>query len=92
MKAITVKYIGPTMTKGTRLKAFDCDGNQVTISRHTYDELDGEELYVKAALALVKKMRWYEYQGQPMSLVGGGTRDGYVFCFTGREYPCTPVP
>lgn len=73
MKAISTKYIGPTNSRGSRIKAFDSDNNQVTIS-YPY-ELSGEDVYRKAAEALRDKMGW---TGE---LIGGGTKDGYVFVF-----------
>lgn len=77
MKAITTKYICATNYRGSRIKAFDSDGNSVTIS---YDsELSYEGPYAKAAIALCKKMGWTG------KLVSGGTKDGYVFCFSQSE-------
>ena len=75
MKAITVKYIPATDTKPTRLKAFDADGNQITVSRHKWPDLDGEELSKKAAIELCIKMKW------DGDLVGGWIKSGHVFCF-----------
>lgn len=73
MKAISTKYIGPTNVRGSRIKAYDSDNNQVTIGYP--HELSGEDVYRKAAEALRDKMGW---TGE---LIGGGTRDGYVFVF-----------
>ena len=73
MKAISTKYIGPTNFKGSRIKAYDCDNNHVTISYP--HELSGEDVYRKAAEALRDKMEW---KGE---LIGGGTKEGYVFVF-----------
>jgi len=75
MKAITVKYIPQTATKPARLKAFDNAGNQQTYSRDTWMNLDGQELHQKAAESLRDLMNW---KGE---LVGGGIKNGYVFCF-----------
>ena len=78
MKAITVKYLGPTNFKGSRLKAYDLDGHQVTIP---YDYgLSDYDLYAKAAFALVNKMEW-----STKGLKGGGTKEGMVFVFTETE-------
>jgi len=56
MKAITVRYLGPTNTRGARLKASDRDGSSITVS---YDHgLNRDELYDSAALALCAKMGW----------------------------------
>jgi hypothetical protein len=73
MKAISTKYMGPTDQRGSRIKAYDSDNNQVTISYP--HELSGEDVYRKAAEALRDKMGW---TGE---LIGGGTKDGYVFVF-----------
>jgi hypothetical protein len=73
MKAISTKYIGPTIYRGSRIKAFDSDNNQVTIP-YPY-ELSGEDVHRKAAEALRDKMGWNG------NLIGGGTKDGYVFVF-----------
>jgi len=73
MKAIRVRYKGPTNYRGSRLIADDYDGHKVTIS---FDyALSGEELYKKAAQALLDKMDW---KGD---IIGGGTDTGYVFVF-----------
>lgn len=75
MKAITTKYFGPGNVRGSRIKAFDCDGNQVTIS-YPY-ELSGEAVHLKAAEKLVEKMGW----GPEGKLKGGSVKNGYVFVF-----------
>ena len=73
MKAIQTKYIGATNTRGSRIKAFDEDGNSTTIPYP--HELSGEEVHRKAAEALRDKKGW---KGE---LVGGGIKSGYVFVF-----------
>ncbi len=73
MKAISTKYISPTDFKGSRIKAYDCDNNSVTIP-YPY-ELSGEDVHRKAAEALRDKMNW---TGE---LIGGSTKEGYVFVF-----------
>lgn len=73
MKAITTKYFGPGNVKGSRIKAFDCDGNSVTISYP--HELSGEAVYLKAAKTLCQKMKW---EGD---LIGGAIKNGYTFVF-----------
>ena len=74
MKAITTKFLGATNTKGSRIKAYDSDGNQKTIG---YDHaLNPGKAHKKAAIALCKKMGW------PDDLVGGGVKEGYVWCFS----------
>jgi hypothetical protein len=71
MKAIFVKYLGPTDTKTARLKAYEQDGNTLIVPAHRcdYDE------YLSAALALVEKLEW----GTGYKWVGGSMENGYVF-------------
>jgi hypothetical protein len=73
MKAIITKYIGPTDTKGSRIKASDEDGHSITISYP--HELSGEAVHRKAAEALCQKMNW---KG---TMVSGSLRNAYVFVF-----------
>ena len=75
MTAIEVRYIGPTNTKPARLIAEGSGGQRLIVSRHKWDDLDGEALHRMAAYALCEKMGW---KGQ---LVGGGTQRGYCFVF-----------
>ena len=77
-KAIETHYRGPTDFKGSRIIADDGDGNRVTIS-YPY-ELSGEDVHRAAAAALCKKMGWAGAE----TLVGGSTKRGYVFVFTGN--------
>jgi hypothetical protein len=77
MKAIFTKYHGPTNYKGSRISASDSDGNRVTIS-YPY-KLSGEAVHRKAAEALCIKMNW---TGE---LIAGGTKNGYVFVFSGKD-------
>lgn len=78
MKAILTKYIGPSNTRGSRIKATDTDGNQITIS---YDhELNSDQAHLKAAIALCEKMEW------STDIIGGGLKDGYAFVFS-RSQP-----
>lgn len=74
MKAITVKFLGPTDTKGSRLKAIDSDHNTVTIPYPHAEHSEGR--YAQAAIALCKKMGW------DGTLIEGWAEDGkavYVF-------------
>lgn len=55
MQAITTKFIGPTNTRGTRIKA-RCTAGSVTVS---WDwKLDSRENHVVAAQALLEKLEW----------------------------------
>jgi len=79
MKAIMTKYIPATGTKGSRIKAYDGDGNQVTIPYPS--EKDGAACYAEAAVNLCQKMGW-TYGG---ALVSGGIKDGCVFVFENSD-------
>ncbi len=71
MKAIETRYHGATNTRGSRISAFDLDGNRVTIA---YDHA-AKDPHRVAAEALRVKMNW------PGRLVGGATKRGHVFVF-----------
>jgi len=73
MKAILTKYIGPTDFRGARIKAWDMDGNSVTVS-YPY-EMNQEERHRFAANALRLKMKWHA------DIVGGAIKGGYAFVF-----------
>lgn len=78
MKAIFTKVLGQTNTLPTRVKAFDSDGNSITLSAdaiHTGTGLAQEETHRVAANELKKKMGWTG------KLVAGETKDGFVFVF-----------
>ena len=74
MKAILTRYLGPTDRRGSRIVAFDCDGNRATIP-YPY-ELSGSDCHYKAAKALLEKMGW------KVKVTGeGGIKGGYAFTF-----------
>jgi hypothetical protein len=78
-KAISTKYIPATNTLPSRVKAYDHDGNSITISWD--DDISTNERdcthgnHANAAQALADKLQW---SGE---LVGGATKDGYCFVF-----------
>ena len=76
MIAIQTKYIGPTHTKGSRIKAWTANGHSVTISASL--EYCNEKRYFQAVKALVAK---YKLDWDLSDMRYGGTEDGYVFCF-----------
>lgn len=81
MQAIVTKYIGPTGTKGARIKAA-CDAGSITIPYP--HELSGEDVYAAAAMALCRKLGWTEENGHRGNWVCGGGMNGtfsYVFVF-----------
>ena len=61
MKAIQVRYLGPTNTKGTRWKAWAWGGASVTLSRDY--ALNGDQDAKRVAEALCDKMAWGPIKG-----------------------------
>lgn len=55
MQAIQTRYLGPTNTRGSRIKA-TCAAGSITIS-YPYD-LSGQAVHRRAAEALVSKLGW----------------------------------
>ena len=76
MKTISVKYLGPTDCKGSRLKASDGD-NSITIDYpHGVGGMGADlDTYAVAARALCKKLGW---DGK---MAASHTKDGAVFVF-----------
>ena len=77
MQAINTKYLGPTNSRGSRIKA-TCAAGSITIP-FPY-ELSGQAAHRKAAEALVSKLGWVDphYGG----LLGGQLANGdYAFVF-----------
>jgi hypothetical protein len=71
-KAILTKRLQPA-SRGARVKAWDDDGNSVTVPKDY--KLDEPEMHLAAARALCDKMGW---EGK---LAQGGIRGGYAFVF-----------
>lgn len=76
MKAIETRYHGPTDTRGSRISAFDSDGNRVSIP-YPY-ELSGEAVHRKAAGGAVPEdgmereaSRWQHQEGLRVCVCGG---------------------
>lgn len=72
-KAISVKWLAATNTKGTRIKAYDCDGNNIVIPRD--HSLDDRQQDAFAACLLSEKMNW---AGIWVSGVGGNGETTFV--------------
>lgn len=82
MQAISTKYLGPTDTLGSRIKARTESGQTLTIPYpHELDPglLVSPARHAKAAIALALKMGW---DGE---LVSGATNTGYVFVFAAAQ-------
>ena len=77
MQAIQTKYIGPTNTRGSRIKAW-CAAGSITISYP--HELSGQACYRAAAELLANKLGWNtSHYG---AMLGGCLPDGsYCFVF-----------
>lgn len=72
MQAITTKYIGPSNTKGARIKA-TCGGQSLTLGyRH---DLSGSGVHAVAAMALARKLGF----DKSPSWTWGEIDGGYVF-------------
>jgi hypothetical protein len=76
MIAIETKYLAPTNSRGSRIKAFTCNGHSFSIP-YPY-ELSNEKAHFAAVKAMVaaKGLDWYLG-----NMRFGGTKNGYVFCF-----------
>ncbi len=75
MQGIETRYMGPTNTRGSRIKATSASGISITVP---YDyELDAFDNHEKAARALMKKLGW-------TGKIAGGSlpgNRGYAFVF-----------
>lgn len=80
--AIETRYIGATDYRGSRCKA-EAGRHSITISWES--DLDSFAMHHKAALALSEKLGW---KG---TMVAGGTKRGYVFVFSERDFKQEPV-
>jgi hypothetical protein len=77
MVAIQTRYIGPTNTRGSRIKAWTDTGFSVTIG---YDYgLDDEARHFKAVKEMVSK---HNLDWDLKDMRCGGTKNGFVFCFS----------
>ena len=71
IQAITTKFIGPTKSRGSRIKA-TCEGGSATVDyRHDLSAIDA---HTEAFVALVEKLGWKGYTWHI-----GGLNNGYVF-------------
>jgi hypothetical protein len=80
VQAIVTKFIGPSNTKGSRIKATAATGS---LTIHIDHALSIEDNHARAAEALANKWSW---RGQWFM---GGMPDGHGYCFvceTGIHY------
>lgn len=79
MLAIHTKFIGPSNTRGARIKAYTSDGRSVTIGyAHALSSLDAHHL---AAVSFGKKHFKYAPVMDRMCYGDSADGKGYVFCF-----------
>lgn len=70
MQAITTKYLSPTNTKGSRIKA-TCGAGSITVY---YDHsFNISENHDSACKALLSKLNWSGHY------IGGGYSNGYIY-------------
>ena len=81
MQTIQTKFIGPTNTRPSRVKA-SCDAGNITVS---WDYgLNTDENHMSAANQLRQKLEWD--QDCYAEMVGGHTKLGMVFVFVSDLY------
>lgn len=78
MIAIHTKYIGPSNTRGSRIKAFTTSGFSVTIPYP--HALSYEVCHFEAVKALVKKHK-LDWNLEGMRFGDSADGKGYSFCF-----------
>lgn len=79
MQSITVKYLGPTNTKGSRFKATHAGGRESVTLPYDY-ALSGSENEWQAAKALILKLGW---QDNVSEWVGGTVNKNGDVVFVG---------
>jgi hypothetical protein len=83
MIAIHTKYIGPTDTRGSRIKAYTCGGMGLPGFAATIPyphELSGELCHFEAVKALVKKNK-LNWNLENMRYGDSADGKGFSFCF-----------
>ena len=76
MQAITTKFIGPTNTRGSRIKASAYAGTITVAYDHS---LNNDENHCVAAVALCEKIGWI---GADALISACLPKGGYVFVFS----------
>lgn len=80
MQAIQTKYIGPSETKGARIKAW-CAAGSLTVDFHSIDAHDDQHRYEQVAMMLRAKLGWDK--GHHGDIVTGCLPNGdYCHVFT----------
>ena len=79
MIVIHTKYLGPTDTRGSRVKAYTSDGRSVTVS---YDSgLESVKAHLQAVHAFADKHLKYSPDVTRMAYGDSADGKGYCFCF-----------
>lgn len=79
MIAIHTKFIGPSDTRGARVKAYTNSGMSATIS-YPYDK-SFEMAHFEAVKALIEKYKLDSWDTKDMRYGDSADGRGYVFCF-----------
>lgn len=77
MKAIMTKYHGPTDFRGSRVSAFDGDGNRVY--RSINHALSNDDNRIEATKELCRKMNWHG------TLMQGDYKGNALYVFVGKR-------
>lgn len=83
MIAIHTKYIGPTNTRGSRIKAYTCDGMGLkgfTATVPYNHALNGEMVHFEAVKELVRKNK-LDWNLKNMRYGDSADGKGFSFCF-----------
>lgn len=78
MQTIETRYIGPTDTKGSRIKATSAGGHSVTIPYN--DAASASDCHAAAVRALMEKLDWHG------RMIGDHTKRGMVWVWVNDDY------
>lgn len=84
MQAIRTRYLGPTNTRGARVKAVSASGLSATVGRDYAKDVQADER--RAAVALCRKLGW---SGCDRMIRAGLTNDESVFVFAPDSCKCS---
>lgn len=79
MIAIHTKYIPATNTRGSRIKAYSCNGHKVLVSIDY--SLGDVERHAVAVKKLIETQMQYTPDYSVMTYGGSADGKGYTFCF-----------
>lgn len=83
MTAILTKYLGPSGARGSRIKAWEADGEGSSATVAYQHNLNSEQNHRYAAETLKHKMIMEQNRGRMKNrqLIGGVIKGGYAFVF-----------